>query len=93
MANLVGSELAEENGRVTRRKGLPKNIDHTPHIILSISVTSLDKILAKLNLNNSGQVPTDLDDRLSALFHSWSNVRTVTNGCNLVMSNEDDASM
>ena len=76
-----------------KKRCSPKNVDHTPDTVLSISITGFDEILAKLNLDYSRQVPTDLGNRVHSLSHSRIDVRTVTKGCSLVMSNDEDASM
>jgi hypothetical protein len=44
-------------------------------------------------LDDSSQVPADLDNRLSAIFHPRRNIHTVTKGCSLVISNDEDASV
>lgn len=76
---------------VKKKRGTPKNVDYTPNTVFSIGITGFDEILAKLNLDYSRQVPTDLDNRVHYLSNSLIDVHTVTKGCSLVMSNDEDA--
>jgi hypothetical protein len=85
--------ISREKRPSVKKKTAPEHVDHTPDAVLSISITSFDKILAKLNLDYSRQVPTDLGNRVHPPSHSRIGARTVTKGCSLVMSNDEDASV
>ena len=63
MANLF-EDLGSAAGELAEGPILPKNVDYPPYSVLSISVTNFDEVLAQLDLNDSCQVPTNLDRKI-----------------------------
>ena len=60
MANLL-ENLGSAAGELAGGPILPKNVDDPPYSVLSIGVTNFYEVLTQLDLNDSCQVPTDLD--------------------------------
>lgn len=81
MANLLDNYFGSAADKRAEGPILPKNVDHPPYSVLSISVTSFDEVLAQLNLNDSRQVPTNLDRKIKGSTLGWVVIwRTVANG-------------
>jgi hypothetical protein len=69
-------------------EGVPQDVDFSPYLIFSCLIPYLYEVLADLNLNDCGKVPTDLGIDNERLLIGTSQKRTVTNGCNLDISKE-----